>query len=495
MNPYESIPEELRALPQWVVHKANVPYQPGTQYGAKAGQPNTWTNFSTALQALSSGQYDGLGFEFHNNGIVGIDLDHVRNPDNKNVLDWALKIVLDLDSYTEISPSGTGLHIFVKGEIPANGRKKVVDKESGQAIELYKAQRYFTMTGNVFHAAGRVTEQRKKVLKIYDHFFREEPPARPAPAVPSCGKNYLAVGLEKDEKLRALWNGERPNNNESTDDVALMNKLAYWCNCQEIRMINAFLSSPHSQQKDDQHQKKAGRKDYLKRTAVKAIQDCKKTAEESEAEFQAQHPNLRQDFSHLSSADVFGRSVPAEKKVDIPKLNTISAVALQDKDLPPIRFIVKDLFPQGLALLASPPKYGKSWLVLDLCLSVAAGKPFLKHQTVKSGCLYLALEDSEHRLQDRMNKVLNGEKAPEQFDYATLALDIGHGLMEQLEEYIETHPNAGLIVIDTPAKGTDSHQREGKRIQRRLQRNRHTEKLCGQAWYMRPLSASPSQNV
>lgn len=156
----------------------------------------------------------------------------------------------------------------------------------------------------------------------------------------------------------------------------------------------------------------------------------------------------KKDFSD----DIWGRTEYQDTQRKPHKLETISAVDLQRKDLPPIRFIVNGLFPQGLALLASPPKYGKSWLVLDLCLSVAAGKPFLKYQTVKSGCLYLALEDSEHRLQDRMNKVLNGEKAPEQFDYATSALDIGHGLIDQLEGYMETHPEAGLIVIDTLQK-------------------------------------------
>lgn len=146
------------------------------------------------------------------------------------------------------------------------------------------------------------------------------------------------------------------------------------------------------------------------------------------------------------------RKAEQNKTADTPQLSTISARDLQDKEIPPAKFIVAELLPQGLALLASPPKYGKSWFVLDLCLSVAAGEQFLNHQTVKRGCLYLALEDSERRLQDRMNKILQGERAPMGFDYATSAADIGHGLVQQLEEYITQHPDTGLIVVDTLQK-------------------------------------------
>lgn len=133
-------------------------------------------------------------------------------------------------------------------------------------------------------------------------------------------------------------------------------------------------------------------------------------------------------------------------------LSVISAVELQQKEIPPARFVVVDFLPQGLSLLASPPKYGKSWFVLDLCLSVAAGTPFLGRDTVKSGCLYLALEDSQRRLQDRMNKVLDGKTAPQGFYFATSALDIGEGLLEQLEGHMAAHPDTGLIVIDTLQK-------------------------------------------
>lgn len=133
-------------------------------------------------------------------------------------------------------------------------------------------------------------------------------------------------------------------------------------------------------------------------------------------------------------------------------LKIISARELQNKDLPELNVIVEDMIFQGLIILASPPKYGKSWLMLDLCLSVATGKDFLGHKTNAGQCLYLALEDSPRRLKDRMGKVLKDEDAPTNFDYAVNAESIESGLINQLESYITEKKDTKLIVIDTLQK-------------------------------------------
>ena len=132
-----------------------------------------------------------------------------------------------------------------------------------------------------------------------------------------------------------------------------------------------------------------------------------------------------------------------------PALAVITARELQRKDIPPVRFIVAGLIPAGLSILASPPKYGKSWLCLDLCLSVAAGKRFLGHVTRSCGCLYLALEDSERRLKARMDKLLSGREAPEGFCFATEAPVLDSGLLDELEAFLAAHSDVGLVVVDT----------------------------------------------
>ena len=145
-----------------------------------------------------------------------------------------------------------------------------------------------------------------------------------------------------------------------------------------------------------------------------------------------------------------------------PSLACISARELQKKQLPPIRFIVNGLIPTGLSILASPPKYGKSWMVLDLCLAVASGRKFLGYQVSQCGCLYLALEDSERRLKSRMNKLLYGREAPEGFHLATSAPALDGGLLESLDGFLATHRDVGLIVVDTLQRVRgNAHGREG----------------------------------
>lgn len=145
-----------------------------------------------------------------------------------------------------------------------------------------------------------------------------------------------------------------------------------------------------------------------------------------------------------------------------PTLDTITAADLQQKDLPPIKFIVDKLLSVGLNILASPPKYGKSWMVLALCLAVASGGRFLGYMTNQCGCLYLALEDSQRRLKTRMNKLLAGKPAPAGFHFATAASPIDGGLFDELEDFLKKHPDTGLIVVDTlqRVRGA-SHGKEG----------------------------------
>lgn len=81
---------------------------------------------------------------------MGIDLDHVVDPETGEVQPWALEIAQRMGSYTEYSPSGTDLHIFVQGDIPSSVRKKMLNKDTREAVEMYKEKRYFTITGSLF---------------------------------------------------------------------------------------------------------------------------------------------------------------------------------------------------------------------------------------------------------------------------------------------------------------------------------------------------------
>ena len=129
------------------------------------------------------------------------------------------------------------------------------------------------------------------------------------------------------------------------------------------------------------------------------------------------------------------------------KLHTINADTLQTIAYEPIPFVVEDLLPQGLHLLAGAPKIGKSWLALWLCLRVAQGEPLWNFATRPCEVLYLCLEDSFQRIQSRLFDLT--EDAPPSLHFAVMAEQLHSGLVEQIEQFLKEHPATGLVVIDT----------------------------------------------
>jgi hypothetical protein len=122
--------------------------------------------------------------------------------------------------------------------------------------------------------------------------------------------------------------------------------------------------------------------------------------------------------------------------------------------LPPVRWVVPDILPEGLTLLAGKPKLGKSWLALSLALSIAAGGVALGKQAVTQGeVLYLALEENARRLQARARQLLAlMTEVPHGLEFALDWPRLAEGGLSYLEEYLKTHPHTRLVVIDTWAK-------------------------------------------
>ena len=148
----ENIPEELKVRPQWVVWKAvgqkpdKVPYSARTGRKASSTDLMTWSTFPEALEAYEHGEYGGLGFVFFSGDpYTGGDLGGCVN-ENGEIAPWALEIALHLDGYTELSATGSGLHIIVRGDDVPNRRKG--------DIEVYSSKRFFTVTGHVVEVGG-----------------------------------------------------------------------------------------------------------------------------------------------------------------------------------------------------------------------------------------------------------------------------------------------------------------------------------------------------
>jgi primase-polymerase (primpol)-like protein len=164
---YDKIPEDLKQLNQWVCANdcSKVPMQANRPYAASSTDPTTWASFEDALWAVEHDYFDYLGFVFDDNGIIGIDIDIGYGEDGR-ISDLARDILAVTNSYTERSRSGRGFHIFVKGDLPFKGKNNLA------GVEIYKASRFFIMTGDVLNDRP-IREDQSAIDYILQKYFPE----------------------------------------------------------------------------------------------------------------------------------------------------------------------------------------------------------------------------------------------------------------------------------------------------------------------------------
>ena len=129
------------------------------------------------------------------------------------------------------------------------------------------------------------------------------------------------------------------------------------------------------------------------------------------------------------------------------RLQTIDGESLMSLPLTPLNFVVDTLLSQGLHILAGSPKVGKSWLALWLSVMVAKGEPIWGMPVKQGTTLYLCLEDSTLRIQNRLFEIT--EDAPANVHFSTGSDILGKGLEEQLCSFLAEHPDTVLVINDT----------------------------------------------
>lgn len=314
----DRIRSEMTNREQWLCWEAamrdgketKLPKDPETGGFAQTDDPSTWGSFLNANGKVKAGQMDGVGFVFtEDDSYVGIDLDNCRDPETGEWEDWALDVMQDIGGWIEISPSGTGAHIILKGEIPGDRNRK-------GDLEMYEDGRFFTITGQLVDESGErldedvetpeIKEAQQALDAVYDRFLAEDDEEAnetnvdvdpdkwghldledhdgDSPSTHSGGANPDELpaalreivdtaksannGYQFTQLWRGNWEDYYPSHSEG--DMAFCDMLAFWFSGDPERMDRVFRASGLMRPKWDDVRYSDG-STYGERTIEKAI--------------------------------------------------------------------------------------------------------------------------------------------------------------------------------------------------------------------------------
>ena len=381
VNP-DGIPQEFKDRDSWVVwkyesrggHWTKPPYRADEpDRKADSTAPDTWCPYRTAWASYEDGKADGIGF-VPESGLVGIDLDHCRNPQTGDINPGAMKIVNHANSHTEITVSGEGLRIFLRAQMTTTGRRAA-------GIEIYPGGggRYFTTTG--IHLTGTPTtiESRQDELEFICSEHLPEPTASDRTTASSTSTSTktapqhlgasisfndaelitLARGARNGDAFSRLWLGDwSGHDSHSEADLALASRLAFWTDRDATRMDGLFRMSGLMRDKwDERH----GEHTYGERTITKAIStstgtaDGYRTQDTNEAELRPAH-----ELRILNDVEIVNQQPPAFQIDLITVENT-------------------------LACLYGPPGVGKTFGLAAYGCALATGTAFFGHEVPRPG--------------------------------------------------------------------------------------------------------------
>src|SRR6266702_1023680 len=245
--------EELRRYAQFVCwrygslnlatgKRKKIPLNPKTCGQASVTAPDTWGTYDEALALKNRARLvDGIGFVFTDSDpFIGLDLDGCID-ENGIVSDQAAAIISALDSYPENSPSHTGLHIIVKGELPAAIKTS--------AIEMYSTGRYFTFTGEQLPGTpGTIEARQAEITALYQQIAPPAPaiaPEHPCASIATDDDLMLLSRALQDDKFARLMAGDTSDygGDESRADMALVRKLAFYTGNDPARIDALFQQS------------------------------------------------------------------------------------------------------------------------------------------------------------------------------------------------------------------------------------------------------------
>src|SRR5262245_40708430 len=279
----DAIPAELKARAQWVMwryvwrdNKWTKP--PHTTAGelADSTDPKTWESFGSALLIYRAGGFDGIGYvPTPEEQLTAGDADECRDPESGVIIGPDADALLELDTYTEVSPSGTGIRCFAFGRKPGRDSKKGnFEFYDGLTREGKPGGRYLTVTGHRLDNSPATINHRQAEIEAvyYRHWPKRDPETTVTSAPLLLTDDELlqrAFTSKNGAEVRALFDGDTTGyESESEADLALCNHLAFWFGKDAVAINRVFRTSKLYREKWD-------REDYRERTIDKAIEDVK----------------------------------------------------------------------------------------------------------------------------------------------------------------------------------------------------------------------------
>ena len=322
-----NIPEELRNRDQWVAFRyeyrasggkpKKAPINPRTGHMTDPTNPGSWGTLDEALRAVERYGLDGVGFALtEDDPYIGADLDEAIDPDTGELRRWAAKIIEKFGSYSEISPSGRGIRIIVRGRLPGEGTHK-------KSIGLFDRSCYVTITGRALVSTNEIEDRQEQIESLYRKVKPETIPlATSTPTVPvdMADRELLA-------KARSAKNGEKfiklyhrgditgfPSPSEA--DMSLLLQLAFWTGRDPERIDRLFRSSALMRPKWEQ----AG---YRERTLRRAISRCENVYNPEPPGATSEAKEILADLEQVAGALPWeGRGGPTDRHVYGDLINT-----------------------------------------------------------------------------------------------------------------------------------------------------------------------------
>ncbi|MBU1106378.1 MAG: AAA family ATPase [Candidatus Riflebacteria bacterium] len=425
----DRIPEELQKRDQWILWKAGtdkgrVSKIPCDVFGepVDCNQPANQCSFEDVLsgyhRGAKSGTVSGIGFVFMGDGISGIDIDECIDDDGE-ISAEAKQIIESVDSYTEISPSGRGVHIIVEGTLPENvrGTNKHLGGKNGH-YEAYSSGRYFTITGDLLEEQDSLNSRSSELEWFWNKYVKPtsaKGTAKSLKSKPKSAQDIVSIieNSEDAHRFKELMKGKKDMyKSPSEADFALLCLLAKYCGHDRELIKTVFDLSNLADRK-----KWRERTDYQERTIDRAIEQT------------------AGDENH-------------SKRV----LEVKTAAEIIDEDLPDIQWVIPDLLPEGLTVLSGKPKKGKSFMALQIAIACATGGEVFGKRLQNRAALFLALEDGPVRLQTRLKKLCVERPENLYLSDASQFACLRDGNWEPLFEYLDQNKSVKFVVVDVLAR-------------------------------------------